>query len=161
MPGLAQIGLVRTPGFSSWLIRFITRSKFNHTIVKVSTHKVVSVESNGVQIMDVTEFPNAAWSDFPLTMRQQNKIIAYNLAQQGKPYDYFAYFWIGVGLLLKVKRTPNWVLRRLASDKAWICSQLADRSYQAAGIHLLGDDRPLGCVYPGSFEPLWEDHGWT
>jgi hypothetical protein len=160
MPGLAQIGLVRTKGFSSWLIRVVTASTYNHTVCYVGEGSVVSAETSGVQVMPVEYFPQAVWSDFELTMHQQAKIINFSRAQQGKPYGVLTFLWCGIARLLKVEHTPAWLRRRLASQRNWICSQLCDSAYQAAGIHLFRDHRVQGAVVPADYEPIWEDAGW-
>lgn len=160
MSDLGQLGLVRTTGFSSWLIRFMTHSHYNHVVTRVSEHNVVSAEIDGVQVMPVTEFQGVVWSRFPLTDRQQAKIIAFSLAQVGKPYGKLTYIWIGVALLLRV-RTPRWFEKRLDNGTTYICSQLADSAYQHAGIHLFRDDRPEGAVTPASLAKIFYDFGWT
>lgn len=160
MSDLAQIGLVRTTGFSSWLTRAITGSAWNHTVTRVSEHNVVSAESDGVQILPVTHFPGAVWSQFPLTDRQQAKIIAFSLAQENKPYGTLTYIWIGIALKLKI-RTPRWLERKLSNGSTWVCSQLCDSAYQHAGIHLFRDDRPEGAVTPASLAKIFYDFGWT
>jgi uncharacterized protein YycO len=159
MSDLAQIGLVRTTGFMSWLIRAVTHSPVNHVIVRVSPNSVISPEGSGVQIAPVTAFPQAIWSKFPLSRGQENKIIAYALAQQGKPYNYVDDLFIGIALLTRWA-TPRWMQHELSDTKRWQCAQLADAAYQTAGIHLFHDERPSGAIYPGSFVPLFEDNGW-
>lgn len=160
MPGLAQLGLVRTKGFSSWLTRLVTRSNWNHIVLYEGAGNVISCEPSGVSELPVEDFPNAVWSNFDLTIGECGAAINFARSQLGKPYGNFTYVWIGVALLLKVKHTPAWILRRLASQRDWICSQLCDSSYQAANIHLFKDERPYGCVWPGSFEPIFKAHGW-
>lgn len=160
MPGLGQLGLVRTKGFSSWLIRTVTRSTINHTITYIGNGEVISCETTGVTVLPVGAFPNAVWSHFPLELGQILDILNFSHAQLGKPYDKLMFVWCGVARLLKVRNTPAWILRRLASQRAWICSQLCDSAFQAAGIHLFEDHRAQGAVVPGDFEPIWKANGW-
>lgn len=164
---LGQIALVRTHGFSSWVIRTVTRSHWNHTINRVSDHQVISCEPEGVRILPVTDFVegvgrvvDVVWSDFPLTRLQQNKIIAFSLLQSGKPYGRLTFVWIGVAELLHW-RTPRWLERRLDDGRTWICSQLSDAAFQHAGVRLFRDNRPDGAVTPGSLGGLFEDLGFT
>lgn len=160
MPGLGQIGLVRTRGLSSWLIRVFTRSTVNHTITYIGNNEVISCETSGVKILPISTFPNASWSHFGLEFWEIADILNFTHDQLGKPYDKLMFVWCGVSRVLKVRHTPKWILRRLATNRAWICSQLCDSAYRAAGIHLFTDHRAVGAVVPGDFEPIWEANGW-
>jgi hypothetical protein len=160
MVGLGQIGLVKSTGFTSWLIRAITRSDYNHCVVYTGNGEVVSAESSGVQVLPVEYFEGAAWSDFDLDVWQQVAIINFSRQQLGKKYGYLTYFWIGFVLLFHIRNTPDWLYRRLNNHATWVCSQLCDSAYQAAGIHLFKDDRATGACFPGSFEPIWKEQGW-
>lgn len=168
---LGQIGLLRTKGFSSWLIRTMTHSNWNHCVVYVGdvvdaqgnphTDAVVSAEVEGVRILPAEHFQGVSWSEFDLTVKQQNKIIDFSIAQDGRPYGKFTYAWIGIAILLKIP-TPQWLERRLNDGRTYICSQLAARAYQAAGVDLFADARPIGAVVsPGSLGKLFKDLGWV
>ena len=160
MDNLGQLGLVRTVGLTSWLIRTITGSHWNHTICRVSEHNVVSAETTGVTILPTTHFPNAVWTDFPLTPREQAKLIAFSLAQVGKPYGSLTFIWIGISRLTRWA-TPRWLEKRISDQHTWICSQLCDAAYQAAGIHMFTDDRPAGSVTPGDIAGVMYDFHWV
>lgn len=160
MPGLGQIGLVRSEGFSPWLIRTTTHSAYNHTITYIGNNEVISCETSGVKVLPISHFPNAVWSHFPLDIGEILDILNFSHAQLNKPYDKLMFVWCGVARILRVRNTPQWILRRLASKRAWICSQICDASYQAAGIHLFKDHRAQGAVVPGDFEPIWKAEGW-
>jgi hypothetical protein len=176
MSDLAQIGIVRTKGFSSWLIRTVTGSYWNHSVNRVSENQVISCEPDGVQILPITDFTpggrvlDIVWSDFPLSRVQENKIIAFSVLQgpqtvkgvlqPGKPYGRLTFVWIGVAKLLHW-RTPYWLERRLDNGQTWICSQLSDAAYQHAGVRLFRDNRPDGAVTPGSLGALFKDCGFT
>jgi hypothetical protein len=119
-----------------------------------------------VQILPVTAFAKGgrildiAWSDFPLSTTQENKIIAFSLAQANKPYGRLTFVWIGLAILLHWQ-TPAWLERRLDNGETWTCSQLTDAAYQHGGIRLFRDGRPAGAVYPGSIARIFYDFGWT
>jgi hypothetical protein len=129
-------------------------------VVYVGADKVISCEPSGVTEMPISAFPDAIWSHFPLELQQVAQIINFSRAQLRKPYDQLMYVWCGVARIFGVKRTPNWILRRLASQRAWICSQLTDAAYQAANIHLFKDGRAEGAVVPGDYVPIFKAHGW-
>lgn len=170
MSDVGQIGLVRTTGFWSVVIRVVTASNWNHNVVFVGdvydTHghvindAVVSAEGSGVTIMQRDDFPGAVWSQFELTPTQQMAVKAFNLDQLGKPYGYWTDFWIGVAHVFKAK-TPKWIETKLSDQSTWICSQIADASYTAAGYPLFTDNRPTGSVWPGSLAKIFVTRGWT
>lgn len=160
MPGLGQIALVKSHGFSSFLTSLVTRSPYTHMITYVGNDMVVSCEPSGVAQLPITAFPEATWSHFPLELQQTATIINFTRAQLGKPYDQLMYVWCGIARIFGVKVTPNWILKRLASHRAWICSQLADSAYQAAGIQLFPDGRAKGAVVPADFVPIFVKNGW-
>lgn len=165
MPGLAQIGLVRTKGFSSWLIRVVTRSPFNHTVLVSADNEVISAETTGVKRLELRMFEppyvqEVSWSNFDLDMWEITRAINFAEHQLGKPYGVLTFLWCGAVRLFGVKHTPRWILRRLRSQRSWICSQLTDSAYKAAGIHLFTDHRAEGAVVPGDYTPIFQDHGW-
>lgn len=164
-PGLGQLGLVRTRGFSSWLTRVVTRSDWNHTVIVSAEGEVISAEPSGVQRMPVEYFeppyvPAVRWSNFDLDQWQVLRVINFAQTQLGKPYGVLTFLWCGIARLFGVKHTPRWVLRRLRSQRSWICSQLTDSAYKAAGVHLFTDHRAEGAVVPGDYAPIFQDHGW-
>lgn len=160
MDNLGQLGLVRTTGFSSWLIRLVTRSSWNHVIIRVTRHLVISAETDGVALLPDTWFKNVVWSQFPLTAREQRQIVNFALNQHDKPYGRLTFVWIGISKLTRWA-TPAWLEQRIGDQHTWICSQIADAAYQAAGIHLFRDDRPAGAVTPGDIAKVLHDFGWV
>jgi hypothetical protein len=70
------------------------------------------------------------------------------------------FVWCGVARLLGVKRTPNWILRRLASHRAFICSILCDAAYEAADFPLFKDGRAEGAVDPHDIYQVFAANGW-
>lgn len=160
MPGLAQLGLVRTKGFSSWLTRVVTQSNWNHIILYEGNDTVISCDPAGVEELPITAFPGAVWSHFPLELQQTAQIINFARAQLGRPYDQVLFLWCGVARLFGVKHTPAWIQARLNSQKSWICSQICDAAYQAGGMHLFKDHRVEGAVVPADYAPIWEANGW-
>lgn len=160
MDNLGQLGLVRTVGFSSWLIRLVTRSHWNHTVCRVSEHNIVSAETTGVAILPADHFKTTVWSQFPLGDKERARIIAFSLAQVGKPYGRLTFVWIGVSRITRWV-TPRWLERRISDQNTWICSQLCDAAYQAAGIHMFRDNRPPGAVTPSDIAGVMRDFGWV
>lgn len=161
MPGLGQIGVVRTTGFTSWVIRTFDRTPYNHDVVYAGNDEVYSCQPDGVKRMPLTAFPDIVWSHFPLEMDQIMLILNFCEKQLTKPYDNLMFVWCGVARILGVKRTPNWILRRLASHKAFICSILCDAAYEAAGYPLFQDGRAESAVDPRDIVQVFRAHGWV
>jgi hypothetical protein len=156
--GRGQVGIVRTHGFSSWLIRLITRSHVNHMVNDTGT-ELISAEYPHVRTRPYGYFTNIVWSQFDYTDDQKEKIVTFAEDQVGKPYGWADDLAIGIGLITR-QRTPRWLARWLATDGEWICSSLADASLRHAGIHIFNDDRPVGATFPGSFEAFFRDARW-
>jgi uncharacterized protein YycO len=160
MSDVGQLGLVRTVGFSSWLIRLVTRSHWNHVVVRFNSKYVVSAETSGVAILPTTHFPDAQWSAFPLDALERRQIVAFALNQVGKPYGRLTFVWIGISRITRWA-TPRWLEQRISDQHTWICSQLVDAAYQAAGIHMFRDNRPPGAVTPADLAQVMHDFGWV
>lgn len=156
---IGQIGLVRTTGLMSWLIRVVTRSHWNHVVIAVSETECVGAEPHGAKLRPVTYFDDVVWSEFPLTAKQQQKITAWTRGKIGAAYGYFDDLAIGIGLLTRT-HTPRWIEHWLSSNNQWECAALADAALQHGGVHVFRDDRPYGAVFPGSFVHVFEDYGW-
>jgi hypothetical protein len=84
---VGQIGILRTHGFSSWLIRTITRSHTNHVVIDVGDG-LVSAEYPHVIKRDYQHFSNEVWSQFEYTDGQRAKIVEFANTQLGKPYGW-------------------------------------------------------------------------
>ena len=168
MSDVGQMLLIRTGGFWSWLIRAVTNSDFNHTVNIVGDvydtkgnlleDQVVSAEGSGVTLMPRSHFPQGVVSDFPMTEHQQLVAKTFSLNAVGAKYARLAFIMIGISLIFKTK-TPLWIERYLSSSKHYICSDLSDSAFHAAGIRLFEDVVP-SAVYPGMFVPLYVDAGW-
>ncbi|WP_157480064.1 hypothetical protein [Leifsonia sp. Root227] len=160
MSDVGQLGLVRTVGFSSWLIRLVTKSHYNHVILRFNSKYVVSAETSGVAILPTTHFPNAVWSQFPLDALERRQIVAFALNQVHKPYGRLTFVWIGISRITRWA-TPRWLEKRINNEKTWVCSALADSAYTHAGIHLFRDRRPPGAVTPGDLAQIFYDFHWV
>lgn len=156
--GRGQIGLVRTHGLSSWLIRVVTRSKVNHTVTDTGTC-LISAEYPHVRTRPYGHFTNIIWSQFAFQNNQADKIVEFAEAQIGKPYGTLDDIAIGVALITR-DHTPHRLMRWLSNNGEWICSALCDAALRHAGIHIFTDGRPVGTVFPGSYTSFYNDAGW-
>ena len=160
MPELtAQIGLCYTTGFWGRVIRAVTKSHYNHTVIAISETQCAGAEPGGVRIRPIASFPDVVWSQFPYTLAQQVEIVTFAKTELGVRYNYLDDLFIGIALLTR-EHTPRWIERVLSDPDSWQCAQLADAALQRAGIHVFTDDRPFGAVYPGSYVEVWKAFGW-
>lgn len=156
--GRGQVAILRTYGFTSRLIRGITRAPVNHMIIDTGT-EIIDAEFPRVRTRPYGYFTNAIWSQFDLTEAQKDKVVEFAKAQIDKPYGTLDDIAIGVGILTK-EHTPGWLAKWLANNGEWICSSLADACLRHAGVHIWDDDRPVGAVPPSAFWRFFDDAKW-
>ena len=154
-----QIGLVPHPHTPfEYLIDWITVSRVHHAVIAISETECVSCEAGGARIRQISEYPDAHWSEFPLTAGERDTIVNFGRTRIGRPYGWFADIAIGIALLSGV-HTPKGIQAYLNSDRSYECAQLCDAAYSTAGIHFF-DDIPAAAVYPGMFVPIFRSYGW-
>lgn len=102
--------------------------------------------------------PGSLWSSgrIPLTEQQRAAILENCLALTGTPYSFLDY----LALALHRLRIPAPGLRAfIAAQGHEICSQLCDRVYQEAGVHLFTDNRWPGYVTPADLAAVINSGG--
>ena len=151
-----QFGVVRTNSLAAWLIRLGTRSQVNHAFVFIEEDRIVEAEGKGAVISHISKYDGALCpvSDFALTDTEQAAVVEQARAVVGTPYGYLD---IACLTLLSLGIRWQWLLARAQSSKTLICSQLVDRVYRDAGLHLYEDGRPDGEVTPGDLLVLLAD----
>jgi cell wall-associated NlpC family hydrolase len=147
MPNRAgQFGVVRTNSVAAWLIRLGTRSQVNHAFVFIDEDFIVEAEGTGAVISRASKYADMTVSHFPLTDAEAAAIGAEARKLVGTPYGYLD---IACLTLLSLGVRWQWLLDRAQASRTLICSQLVDRAYRNAGLHLYDDGRPDGEVTPG------------
>lgn len=152
MSRVGQFGVVRTKGLAGWAIRLGTRSQVNHAFIYVGGGEIVEAQPGGARVSKASKYPDAIWSHFDLGQWPRIKVaaraLAFTHANDGKgvPYNFLD---IVVLTLLSLGIRWGWLQKRAQSSRTLICSQLVDRAYAEAGIHLYDDGRPDGLVTPG------------
>lgn len=151
-----QFGVVKTKGFIPWLIRLGTRSQVNHAYIYVSDDFIVEAEGTGAVHSRASKYGGslAPVSQFDFTAEERRAIADAAERLVGRPYGYLDI--VGLSLLSLGIRWA-WLLNRAQSSRTLICSQLVDRAYRNAGIHLYDDGRPDGEVTPGDLLLLLAD----
>lgn len=160
MTRAGQIALI-PHGTNLWqkLIELVTRAPVHHVIIAISETECVSAEIRGVRIRPIAHFPHAIWSNFDMTEPQRRDIVKFTNAQIGKKYALLDDLLIGIALLMK-EHVPDWIVDRINDDGHWQCAELADASLLHGGISAVNAHVPPCVVFPGSFVPYFQAHGW-
>lgn len=148
--------LTRTRGWQAALIRFGTRSAYNHAGIflgKGWDAQVVEAQPHGSRISHAPDPARSVVSTgrLALTSDDRDHIRAAAVELVGVPYSWADIVSVG---LLQYGIKPRWLRRRVAASHNLICSQLVDQAYLMAGIHLFDDGRvPSDCT-PGDLAKL-------
>jgi len=164
LPG--DFGVVRTSGpwldrLAAWAIRWGTNSPVNHAFIATTNGRIVEAVRH-VQLGYADEYDDIVWSTGRLapeltpSTSQRDEIVATALSMVGDKYN--ALDIVAIGLAQKrlghTVSDRTWWAKRLSNDGREICSQLVDKAYFAAGIHLFEDGRLPGLVSPGDLYDL-------
>jgi uncharacterized protein YycO len=148
LSGLIAVGEKLTDGFGQW-----THAAVCTSVEPDGTAWIVEAEPDGARhvLFHYWDDPYL-WSDsFPLTPPQQQAVAEAALSYVGTPYSFADYFAIAAHKF----HIPAPNLREYIADSHhMICSQLADKCYQDAGIQLFNDGRWNGYVTPGDLGNL-------
>ena len=157
-PKVGDYGTVATNGWEAKVIRFGTNSPVNHAFVYVGNGQVVEAQPGGARIAAAVNYPDTHWSnllerrDLPAVEARTRSLIAQEaLSLIGTPYG-----WPDIAALVLhyLGINSKAIDKRIERDDRLICSQLVDRAYQAAGVHLFADGRLTESVTPGDLYNL-------
>jgi hypothetical protein len=145
MPEIGDYAGVRTAGWAGRVIRWGTHSKVNHAFVYVGDGLIIE----------------AIWSHVPLDPATRQHIAGWAIAQRGVGYGWADIAALSMAVVLRAvmpRKAATAVIRLVASriervDRL-ICSQLVDKAYLLAGVHLFSDGRYPGEVTPGDLLDL-------
>lgn len=155
MPELGAFGVTATTGWKAWVIRAVTRSTVNHAFIYVGNGEIVEANPSGAAWASVDKYPHAIWSHTALTTQQRHAIANAADTLVGTPYSWVDDACIGLADLFGW-HVPEPVRHRLNRRDRLMCSQLVDRAYTKAGVHLWNDGRLEGDVSPGDLLHLIE-----
>lgn len=142
----------------SRLIEHVTHSNTHHVVIGIGNGLVVSAEpETGVRVRPETDYAEITWSQFDWSEEQADDIVAYVLAQVGRPYNYTAFLLVGLFGLAGL-RVPRWLASLLSSRKSVDCSQLATEAIHRAA-HFT--DHPFWVIVPGDLQRLFELNEWS
>lgn len=145
-PRAGDFAVVRTGGLAGRIIRWATGSVVNHAFVYVGDGLIVEAQPGGAALSHISAYPTAYWSALGLTDSQRASIVYWVYAQVGTGYGWPDIAALG---LARLGFRSRWVDRRIERSDRLICSQLVDKAYDLAGVHLFDDGRLPGEVTPG------------
>lgn len=161
-PAPGMFAVIRTTGGLSPMIAIGEKltdglGKWTHAVVCTSVDQlgipwITEAEPGGAVNVPFHYWDNEyQWSGEAITAGKGAEIAAAAIRRAGTPYSYADYFAIAAHKL----RIPAPNLREyIAGDGHMICSQLADKCYQDAGVQLFNDGRWNGYVTPGDLGKL-------
>ena len=154
--------VVRTPGFVSTLICWVTRSKFCHAAIVADDGQVIEAEPGGVRIRSISEYDGClmlANTAEPTLSEQRAQVVAFARAQVARPYNYDADFVDGLEHLgLRWRLAARFACGR----KAVMCSQLVADAGAAAGLTSWQCGKATSAeVVPGDLAARIERAQWT
>ena len=122
-------------------------TQYQHAFIYMGDRRIVEAEPGGARERLLQGYGSIVWSTgkIPLTAAQRGKIVAAAAGYIGTPYSWLDY----VALALHRLHVPAPGLRAfIGSTHSMICSELVDRAYADAGVHLFADGRWPGYVTP-------------
>ena len=149
-PDAGRYGVVRTPGFGSWLIRAGTRSWANHVFVTLDDRGTIAeAEPGGLRKAHFEEYEGyrlALNLREPYTAEQRRKVVDGTTALIGVPYDDLAIVSDGLEALGVRWR---WLVKAANSTHEVMCSQSTAVVGQQAGFDWLCGRSTASEVTPG------------
>ncbi|MGH3628214.1 MAG: hypothetical protein ACRDRL_12355, partial [Sciscionella sp.] len=126
-PRAGWIGVTPSTGFVPFMIRLITRSPHAaHAFIATGVGtQIVEAEPEGARYGDARSYPDVVWLTAlakDLTDAQLAAAAAWAIAHRGTPYS-----WVDdteIGFTKLFHWAPDFMRRRLRSDKTLMCSQL-------------------------------------
>lgn len=161
-PQAGDFAVVRSNDWTGRVIRWVTRSAYNHAVFFVSPAQVVEAEPGGARLTDWSVYAGRC-SDSPgaevvtssglisLTDEQRARAFTVGRAFVGTPYNWLDILSVG---LLQWGIKPRWVRERVRSSRSLICSELVDVCEQGLGVQLFHDGRLPGDCTPGDLAHL-------
>lgn len=146
--------LAQIRGFGGLLIRLAQAvsgdaSRYTHAGVILDNGMLIEAMPGGARIVPVTTIIDnkpLAFSRYDLSDEMRARIVSQARSYEGVPYSFLDYLSLG---LLALGLRPKRLRARIHGSGHMICSQLVDKTYLTAGVHLFDDGRDSGDVTPG------------
>lgn len=146
-PRIGEIGLVSTRGFIGFLIQLGTFSKLNHAFIYEGNNTIIEATPLlGVKRSPVNTYQNIVWSRHVDFTPEQGLSIATEAGKHVGAKYFYGDFGILAARILHLP-LPKFMLKRLATSKKYICSQLAAHCWRSAGLSIV-PEKPEYFVTP-------------
>ena len=127
---------------------------YEHAFLYLGGGIIIEAEPGGAEVCKV-HYDDILWSTgkIDLTAEQRMYIVKAGFGYAGTPYSAADYFALAA-YRLKFGLAVPYLRSYVASSDHMICSQLVDRCYRDAGVHLFNDNRWDGYVTPSDLADL-------
>jgi hypothetical protein len=104
-----KVLLAKGSGFSSWLVRVVTRSPYTHAALVFPSGEVLHSSIGGVQMTDMN-YINSHYTN--VTQFECRFNVAEDAAKRimhktiGMKYDYWSFIGLGISILFGLKKNP-------------------------------------------------------
>ena len=155
LPMAGDFAVVRTHGWQAAVIRWATRSKFNHAFIVWYGEEIIEAQPGGARLVANHYAAKDVRYSCIENLKMGERIEICNQAKQlvGVPYGWLDILSIG---LLQYGIKPKFIRDRVEHSNNLICSQLVDFAYLLGGVHLYDDGRLPMDVTPGDLAHLIE-----
>lgn len=156
MPKPGDIGLVSSRAWTGRFVRVAQaligdKSIVTHTFLVLTNGYIIEAEPGGAKFSRLDKYPDATFSNIPLTENERYDICEAGIRMEGVPYSFLDYIALG---LTHINICAEPVRRRVESSGKMICSQLCAEAYRQAGVELFPDKRLPMDVTPGDIHRL-------
>lgn len=153
-PTEGGFGVVRTKSWIGGVIRLMTRSQVNHAFIIIRLDAngedwtILEADPRGARYAKLSKYADldVVFSVHKIDTITRARIVKEAKLLYGTPYNFLdiaALFFLMLGVRWQ------WLQNIAQNQNRLICSQLVDRAYENAGLHLYTDKRPDGEVTPG------------
>lgn len=163
-PRPGDIGLSSSNSLIGRFVRFAQMaigddSFVTHAFIVLHDGNIIEAMPGGARFGKVSDYPDAIYSRFALTLDQRDLICDEAIRMYGTPYSFLDYLSLA---LTHMNFRPDRVRKYVQDSGHLICSQLVAEAYLRAGVELFPDRRLSLDVTPGDLARLLlEESGLT
>ncbi len=120
----------------SKIIRVITQSYWNHSVMYIGDGKIIGANARYVEIEDLNKYKNHEIRIYRHKYAKKadlDKIVAMAMGYEGRKYDYWQLLYLG-WLFITGKRGNA---REIGSKNRFICSELVAKPYYTFGYPVI------------------------
>jgi uncharacterized protein YycO len=142
--------VVRTPGVLGYIIRWVTRSHYNHAGIIISDYRggrVVEARMKGAVYAQLSDYDgmDRLISHEHLSADQRLRIVDAAKSVVGVEYGFADLLWLG---LMQFGIKWKWVRKNVDRMDDMVCSQIVAHCYDVAGVRISSNET-IQDVTPG------------